>query len=57
MRPHRARMTTSLVKGYALDEKMQLIRPRMRTFEELNEFHADGASYEENFRGFFLLCS
>lgn len=43
MRPHRVRMTTTLVKGYGLDDKMQLIRPRMRTFEQLNEFHADGA--------------
>lgn len=42
MRPHRARMTYSLVSSYGLTSKMMVHRPRARTFEELTEFHADG---------------
>lgn len=42
MRPHRHRLTTNLVKGYQLDEKMRLIRPRARSREEIMYFHADG---------------
>ena len=44
MRPHRHRLTTNLVTGYGLQEKMQLVRPVARTREQIMEFHADGAS-------------
>lgn len=44
MRPHRARMTYSLVNSYGLTQKMLLHRPRARTFEELTAFHADGGA-------------
>ena len=42
MRPHRHRLTTNLVKGYGLDEKLHVIRPAARTREEIMHFHADG---------------
>ncbi|KAL4418842.1 hypothetical protein ABPG77_004439 [Micractinium sp. CCAP 211/92] len=41
MRPHRHRLTTNLVKGYQLDEKMRILRPQARTREEIMHFHAD----------------
>ena len=46
MRPHRHRLTTNLVKGYQLDEKMRIIRPEARTRDEIMHFHADGARGE-----------
>ena len=42
MRPHRVRLTTNLVTGYGLTEKMRLMRPVPRTREEVMLFHADG---------------
>lgn len=42
MRPHRVRLTTSLVKGYDLDQKLILMRPTPQTGEDLTVFHADG---------------
>lgn len=42
MRPHRVRLTTSLVKGYDLDQKLILMRPTAQTGEDLTVFHADG---------------
>lgn len=42
MRPHRVRLTTSLVKGYELDQKLILMRPTPQTGEDLTVFHADG---------------
>lgn len=43
MRPHRARLVYSLLKSYGLMQNMILHRPTPRTFEQLTEFHADGA--------------
>lgn len=42
MRPHRVRLTTNLVNGYGLTDKMRLLRPAPRTREQIMEFHADG---------------
>lgn len=42
MRPHRVRLTTSLVNGYDLDKKLMLMRPVAQTAEDLTIFHADG---------------
>jgi hypothetical protein len=44
MRPLRVKLTNKLVEGYKLDQKMKMHRPRSLTYEELNMFHADGAS-------------
>ena len=44
MRPHRHRLTTNLVRGYGLDDKMKVFRPPPRSREEIMHFHADGAS-------------
>ncbi|MEW5298362.1 MAG: hypothetical protein WDW36_001494 [Sanguina aurantia] len=41
MRPHRARMTYSLVDSYGLGKQMCVHRPQPRSFEQLTEFHAD----------------
>jgi histone deacetylase 1/2 len=43
MRPHRARMTHTLLTGYKLDQKLIVNRPQPRSFDELTSFHADGA--------------
>jgi histone deacetylase 1/2 len=43
MRPHRARMTHTLLQGYKLDQKLIVNRPQPRSFEQLTNFHADGA--------------
>lgn len=43
MRPHRVRLTHSLVDNYGLTNKLLVHRPTPRTAEELTEFHADGA--------------
>ena len=42
MRPHRVRMTNTLVKEYNLDEKMMVMRPVPRSEDDLEQFHADG---------------
>ena len=42
MRPHRHRLTTNLVRGYGMDDKLHVIRPAARTREEIMQFHADG---------------
>jgi len=41
MRPHRVRLTHSLVKAYGVDDALQVRRPRRRSFEQLTRFHAD----------------
>jgi len=41
MRPHRARLTTNLVTGYGLTDKMRIMRPVPRSREETMLFHAD----------------
>ena len=43
MRPHRVRLTHSLVANYGLNQKMYVHRPEPRTPEELEQFHCDGA--------------
>jgi hypothetical protein len=43
MRPHRVRLTHSLVSNYGLADKLVIQRPTPRTAEELTQFHADGA--------------
>jgi histone deacetylase 1/2 len=43
MRPHRARMTHSLLTGYNMDQKLVVNRPTPRSFDQLTSFHADGA--------------
>ena len=42
MRPHRVRLTHSLVDSYGLGSKMLVNRPQPSTAEELERFHADG---------------
>jgi hypothetical protein len=42
MRPHRHRLTTNLVQGYGLHDRMHVLRPRPRTRDEIMHFHADG---------------
>jgi len=41
MRPHRVRLTHSLVTHYDLLPRLLIHRPRKRVFEELTKFHAD----------------
>ena len=45
MRPHRVRLTHSLVANYGLNQKMYVHRPEPRTPEELEQFHCDGAQH------------
>jgi histone deacetylase 1/2 len=47
MRPHRVRLTTNLVSGYGLTDKMRLMRPRPRSREEIMLFHADGENPDD----------
>ena len=42
MRPHRVRLTHSLVDNYQLTKELLVHRPNMRTAGELQMFHADG---------------
>lgn len=42
MRPHRVRLTHSLVDNYGLKSKLRVERPNHCTENELGEFHADG---------------
>lgn len=44
MRPHRVRLTHSLVSNYGLNSKMYVHRPYARSKEEIEEFHCDGES-------------
>ena len=44
MRPHRVRLTHSLVKNYGLNKRLLVHRPQPRNDDELEMFHADGAS-------------
>ena len=41
MRPHRVRLTTNLVNGYGLTDRMKLLRPKPRSREDIMLFHAD----------------
>ncbi|KAK9823172.1 hypothetical protein WJX72_000831 [[Myrmecia] bisecta] len=41
MRPHRVRLTNSLVQNYGLGSKMKVHRPNATRPEELTQFHAD----------------
>ena len=43
MRPHRVRLTHSLVANYGLNSKMYVHRPQARSPAELEQFHCDGA--------------
>ena len=43
MRPHRVRLTHSLVKNYGLNKRLLVHRPQPRNDDELEMFHADGA--------------
>lgn len=42
MRPHRVRLTHSLVSNYGLNSKMYVHRPQARSKEQIEEFHCDG---------------
>lgn len=44
MRPHRVRLTHSLVNSYGLSSKMMQCNPAWQTQDEISEFHADGAT-------------
>lgn len=44
MRPHRVRLTHSLVSNYGLNPKMIVHRPQARSKEQIEEFHCDGES-------------
>ena len=44
MRPHRVRLTHSLVDSYGLGSKMLVNRPQVSTAEDLERFHADGTT-------------
>ncbi len=43
MRPHRVRLTHSLVDNYQLGDRMILQRPQKRSEHQISQFHADGA--------------
>jgi hypothetical protein len=43
MRPHRVRLTHSLVNNYGLNSKMFVHRPQPRSAHDLEQFHCDGA--------------
>lgn len=42
MRPHRVRLTHSLVNNYGMDKQLVVHRPRPQTAEQITGFHADG---------------
>lgn len=44
MRPHRVRLTHSLVDNYKLGERMTLHRPEKRSEYQISQFHADGVT-------------
>jgi len=41
MKPHRVKMTHSLVVNYGLDKKMEVYTPTRSTFREITKFHED----------------
>ncbi|PKI85013.1 histone deacetylase [Malassezia vespertilionis] len=41
MKPHRMRMTHHLITSYGLDKKMQVLRPKHATREQMTQFHTD----------------
>ncbi|KAI3631311.1 hypothetical protein MIR68_010801 [Amoeboaphelidium protococcarum] len=41
MKPHRIRMTHSLLLNYGLYQKLDIIRPRKATVKEMTRFHSD----------------
>ena len=43
MRPHRVRLTHSLVENYNLNQRMLVHRPEARSKEQIENFHCDGA--------------
>lgn len=45
MRPHRVRLTHSLVENYGLGSRMIQHRPTWQTQDEISQFHADGAQH------------
>lgn len=42
MRPHRVRLTHSLVENYDLNKRLQVKRPTTKNTSEVTQFHADG---------------
>ncbi len=42
MRPHRVRLTHSLVENYGLGSRMLQHRPNWQSQDEISQFHADG---------------
>ena len=42
MRPHRVRLTHSLVENYNLSKRMLVHRPEPRSREQIENFHCDG---------------
>ena len=42
MRPHRVRLTHSLVENYNLNQRMLVHRPEARSKEQIENFHCDG---------------
>ena len=48
MRPHRVRLTHSLVDNYQLGDRMILQRPQKRSEHQISQFHADGASKQRS---------
>ena len=42
MRPHRVRLTHSLVENYGLGSRMIQHRPTWQTQDDISQFHADG---------------
>ena len=45
MRPHRVRLTHSLVDSYGLGAKMLVNRPQPSSADDLERFHADGKHF------------
>ena len=50
MRPHRVRLTHSLVDNYQLGDRMILQRPQKRSEHQISQFHADGAPRQHHMR-------
>ena len=42
MRPHRVRLTHSLVENYDLQKRLRVERPLTKEAQEVTQFHADG---------------
>jgi hypothetical protein len=45
MRPHRVRLTHSLVNSYGLSSKMMQCNPEWQSQDEISQFHADGTNH------------